>query len=192
MAKMASSPTIITPPARLSFPSLDKPRAVNEGDTPKFQATLLFDEKSQATDGFKALQKAYKQVLKEQWPDKTPAKLKQPFLTLDDLDEDKIPDGYEEGHIFLRCSSTIAPGLVDERVQKVLNPQEKFYAGCYVIAAVHAYAWTHPQGGKGVSFGLDHLQFYKDGEPFTKRSKPTDVFSPLAAGGLDDDDDDVV
>lgn len=189
MAKMASSATIITPPARLSFPSLDKARAVSEGDTPKFQATLLFDEAAQNTNEFKMLRKVYKDVLKEQWGDNVPKKLKQPFLTIDDLDPEKIPDGYDEGHVFLRVNTTIQPGLVDENVQKVLNPSEKFYAGCYVIAAVHAFAWKHKTGGCGVTFGLDHLQFYKDGEPFTKRSKPADVFSPLSGGGLDDDDD---
>jgi hypothetical protein len=189
MAKMASSDTVLTPVARLSFPVLDKPRAVNEGDTPKFSATLLFDAKAQQTEEFKNLKRAYKQVLKDQFGDDIPKKLKQPFLTKEDLEDP--PEGYEDDMIFLRVNSKIQPGLVDEKVQKVLNPAEKFYAGCYVAGAVHAYAWKHPTGGVGISFGLDHLQFYRDGEPFTKRSKPTDVFSAIktGAGALDDDDD---
>lgn len=190
MAKMASSPMVVGPAARLSFPVVDKPRAVSEGDTPKFSATLLFDKAAQQTPEFKALRKAVKQVIAEQFGENVPKKLKTPFLTIEDLDPDKVPDGYDDDMVFIRAGSTIQPGLVDENVQKVLNPAEKFYAGCYVVPAVHAYAWKHKTGGTGVSFGLDHLQFFKDGDPFTKRSKPTDVFSPVAGGAVDDDDDD--
>jgi hypothetical protein len=40
------------------------------------------------------------------------------------------------------------------------------YAGQYVKAAVHAYAYD-TKGNKGVSFGLDALQIIRDGDPLS-------------------------
>jgi len=183
---MATSNTVVTPTARLSFPVLFKPRKVNPDDaTAKYSATLLFDKAAQNTREFKRLQKEVETVIEERWGSDRPKKLKLPFLTVDDFD--KVPDGYEDDHVIVRTNTVQAPGVVDRQNQPILS-EEDMYAGCYVRAAVHAYAWEHRTGGKGVSIGLDHVQFVKDGERFGKKSKPADVFDELP----EEDDDDLM
>jgi hypothetical protein len=189
MAEKQEFIDLITPVGRLSFPALFEARAVNPGDTPKFSLTLLLDEEAQASDEFKAMKDAVRKVAKAKWGDDLPKKLKLPFLTTDDLN--KVPDGYEDEHVVIRMNSTIQPGVVDEKVNPILD-QKKVYSGCYVRVACHPYAWEHRTGGCGISFGLDHVQFVKDGEPFTKAKKPTDVFGTVskAKAGQDDEGDD--
>ena len=183
---MADDTTVVTPVARLSFPQLFKAKKVNPDDaTAKFSATLLFDKKAQKTPEFKRLQAAVEEAIEEKWGSDRPKKLKLPFLTTEDFD--KVPDGYTDDMIIVRTNTTIQPGVVDRRNQPILD-EEDIYPGCYVDAAVHAYAWEHRTGGKGVSIGLDHIRFRKDGEPFRKNSKPTDVFDELP----DDEDDDEI
>lgn len=174
----------ITPVGRLSFPALFEARAVNPGDTPKFSLTLLLDEEAQGTDEFKAMKAAVKAVGREKWGDDMPKKLKLPFLSVDDLN--KVPDGYEDSHVIIRMNSVNQPGVVDEKVQPVMDAK-KIYSGCYVRVACHPYAWEHRTGGKGISFGLDHVQFVADGEPFTKAKKPTDVFGAVSKAKTEDD-----
>lgn len=183
---MATSNTVVTPTVRLSFPVLFKPRKVNENDaTAKFSATLLFDAKAQKTKEFKRLQQEVEAVIEEKWGADRPKKLKLPFLTTDDFD--KVPDGYTDDMVIVRTNTVQAPGVVDRQNQPILNESD-IYPGCYVRAAVHAYGWEHRTGGKGVSIGLDHVQFVKDGESFGKNSKPQDVFDELP----DEDDDDLM
>ena len=187
MADEGKSEIIVLENVRLAFPNFDKARAFEDGGTPRFEGTFLLDEKNQQTKAYKKLKKAAQEAAETKWgADNLPRKLRMPFLTVDDMD--KIPDGYEDEHVILRARTTIKPGLVDRANQPVLNPTEVFYPGCRVNAAVHAYAWSNPKGGKGVSISLDHLQFWAEDEPFGKRTKPQDVFA--AADDADDDDDD--
>jgi len=183
---MATSNTVVTPVARLSFPVLFKPRKVNPDDAQaKYSATLLFDKAAQKSPEFEKLKDAVEAVIEERWGSDRPKKLKLPFLTVDDFDN--VPDGYESDHVIVRTNTVQAPGVIDRDKQPVLS-EEDVYAGCYVRAAVHAFSWEHRTGGKGVSIGLDHVQFVKDGERFGKRSKPQDVFDELP----EEDDDDLM
>jgi hypothetical protein len=181
---MPDSNSVVTPVARLSFPVLFKARQVNDDGKPKFSATLLFDKEAQSSKEFKRLEQMVEAAIEAKWGKDRPRKLKTPFLTTEDFD--KVPDGYEDDMIIVRTSSTIQPGVVDRHAQPILDEGD-IYAGCYIRAAVHAYAWSHKTGGNGVSIGLDHIQFVRDGEAFTKRTKASDVFD-----ALDDSDDDIV
>lgn len=176
----------ITPVGRLSFPVLVEPRAVGKdgkGD-PKYQATLLFDEDAQDTDDFKDLKKAVKQAIKDKWGDNPPRKIKSPFLTVDDL-RNKIPAGYEDEHVFIRLQSMVpvgcllkTPGMKKPTALKAgADIKKEMYAGCQVKAAVNVYAWQHPEGGAGVSFGLSNLMKVDDDEPFgATNADPADDF----------------
>lgn len=179
---MADSNTVVTPVVRLSFPNLFKPRAVVEGGPPKYSATLLFDKKAQQEPGFKKLKQAVEDAIEAKWGAERPKKLRLPFLTTEDFEN--IPDGYTDDMVIVRTSTTQQPGVVDRHREEIINPND-IYAGCYVKAAVHAFAWEHKTGGKGVSIGLDLIQFVKDGEAFTKRVKAEDVFDDI-----EDDEDD--
>lgn len=75
------------------------------------------------------------------------------------------------------------PVVVDQNVKDIID-QKQVYSGCYMRGKIHAYAWTHPTGGKGVSFTLDMLQLVRDGEPLGNAMKAEDAFAalPVPAG----------
>lgn len=169
-----SSKKIMTPEFRVSFPNVFTARSDFDGQEPKFSIVMLFDKKTDIS----SLKKLCEAVVKEKWGDKIPKNLRSPFR---DGDQDKPDmDGYA-GHIFVRASSKGRPGLVDQAVQPILE-QERFYAGCYARATVNAFAYDKA-GNVGVAFGLQNVQFLRDGEPFSGRTKAEDDFDATEQGG---------
>ena len=178
--------------ARLMFVNLDKPRKIdanNPNEEAKYQLTLCFDSKAQKTKQFKAMEKAVQKMIQAKWGDNPPKKIRRPFLTADDLD--KVPNGMGEDDVIVRLSSTSKPEVVDHNVEEILD-RSQVYSGCYGIVNMQCYAWKHPTGGAGVSFGLGPVQKTRDGEPLGGRAKPAkDAFEALEEedDDLDDDDD---
>ena len=97
---------------------------------------------------------------------KVPAKLRSPVkdgdANLNDDGEIRYPE--HEGCYTLQASSKRRPDVADASLNPILNPKE-LYSGAFYRAAVRAYAWEHPTGGKGVSFSLETVQKVKDGDP---------------------------
>jgi hypothetical protein len=85
--------------------------------------------------------------------------------------------GLGPGTVYVRAASEFKPGVVDGQKKEIINPQE-FYGGCYARAQVHAY-WYDVKGNKGVTFGLDNVQFVRDGEPFGGRQKASEAFDAM-------------
>ena len=71
-------------------------------------------------------------------------------------------DGYGEGVIFLTAKTERRPGIVDQNVNRIIDPED-FYAGCYAHADINPYAWSY-MGKNGISFGLQNIQKVSDGE----------------------------
>lgn len=164
MAKDNETETVITPVARLAFPHLFEKdmREISGKVVDKYTATLLFPKDTDLS----ALMALAKKALVEKWPDpdKRPAGLKTPFRdgNVDGRGSDgEIWNGFENT-VFIRISSKFRPGIVDQKVNPIIDP-ERIYSGCYVLAQVHAYAYDN-MGNRGVSFGLNNIQFVKDGE----------------------------
>jgi Enterobacter phage Enc34, ssDNA-binding protein len=69
------------------------------------------------------------------------------------------------GHWFLRVKSGEAyrPTLIDRQKMPIVD-KAKLYSGCYVYAVVHVFTWDNKNKGKGLTFGLDMVQFVRDGE----------------------------
>lgn len=161
---------LITPEARLSFPNLFVPKAGMDGvGEPKYSAVLLFPKNADLS----ALKEAARAAIAEKWGDKKPANLRSPFRD----GSEKDLDGYADC-IFVTVSSKQKPGVVDENVQPILDPNT-IYAGCYVRASVRAYAYEK-NGNRGVAFGLQNIQKMRDGQPFGNFSKPEDDFAAVA------------
>ncbi len=160
---------ILTPIFRVAFPSVFKKRAYGEGDA-KYTITMLFDK---STD-LSALRDAAQAALDEAWPNaKTrPKKLANPFLDGDEVEW----DGFE-GKTFIRATSLYQPGIVDRKRQAITD-EEDFYPGCHARATVNAFTYDK-KGNRGVSFGLQNLQFIRDDEPFTGRTNAEDDFEDL-------------
>lgn len=170
-----------TPRCRISFPALFKAKSF-DGQEPKYSATLLFDDKAQATPEFAALKKAAADAAKEKWGDKIPANLRNPFRQ---GSEKPNLDGYD-GCVFINCSTKQRPGVVGPNVEQL--DEGDIGAGDYVRCSLNVYAYDQ-KGNKGISFGLRNVQKLADGESLGGRSRPEDDFTPVAEGAGKDVDE---
>ena len=187
---------ILTPVARLAFPHLFEKdmREINGKAVDKYTATLLFSK----DEDLEPLKAVARRAIAEKWPNKErrPRDLKTPFRDgdVDGIGSEGTPwDGFP-GTIFIRVSTKFQPGIVDQKVRPLTDPN-KIYAGCYVRAQVHAYGYDN-MGNRGVSFGLDNVQFVRDGEKIGGGGgiDPTAAFDAVAGGeadtGIDDGEED--
>jgi hypothetical protein len=187
---------ITTPPVRLSYTnSLFTPRAMTAGQTPKYSVVLLFDKTNkEQMAALKTLHDLAKACHSEKWPD--PAKAPRiPMIGHDKSpikDADKAADSQGvplieknpeyAGHFIIRASTTTKPILVDRQRQELLD-KEVIYGGCYAKVNLNPYAYSGTEN-KGVTFGLNGVQFWSDGERFGGgRPKMEDMFE---AGSADD------
>lgn len=162
---------VITPEFRVGFPRVFKAHAVNEGGEEKFSIVCLFPKGADLSK----LKAAAKAAAVEKWGDKIPKKLRSPFK---DSGEKSEYDGFDEDCINISPASKYKPGLVDENVEPIIVETD-FYGGCYARASVNAYAYQHPKGGPGVSFGLLNVQKLRDGDPFSGKSTPEEDFDAV-------------
>jgi hypothetical protein len=183
---------VVTPVARLSFPSLfqpSKPQGAPAEQQPKYGCTLLFEKGEDLTALKKAVKEAIEIGVREKWGGKKPEALRMPFHNQGEKDY----DGYEDGAIFITMNSKQRPGIIDGRKNRIEN-EEDIYPGCYVRASVRAF----PYGGKGtsfspgISFGLQNIQKVRDGEQLGGRMKPEDEFEAIESEGGGDDLNDLL
>lgn len=171
--------SIVTNKFRLAFPAIFEPEKnnLNTNGKEKYAITMLFPK---GTD-LDALKKLAKDAVAEKWPDpnKRPKNIRYPFRDGDEVDW----DGFE-GNVFIKASSLYRPGVVNQKVKPVLDPEE-IYAGCYCRAEVNAFAYD-TQGNKGVSFGLQNVQKVAEGDRFGGRKDPEKVFGAVEQEADDD------
>jgi len=179
-----------TPIGKLMFLNLRQPRKIdpsNEQEQPKYQTTIVFDEEAQQTAEFKKMRQAVKKAAEARWGE-IPKKMRSPFKTPDDLEN--VPEGMQDGDVFVRLNSTSKPGVVDRNLEDILD-DEQIYSGMYGRVNVQCYAWEHKQGGKGVSFGLGPVQKTGDGPRLGGGQKPAkNAFEALPTEDDDMGDDD--
>lgn len=177
MTEKATDPmSIVTQPVRLAFPALFEPKPVAKGNpTLKYQAALLLPP----TYDLKPIYEAVKAAMLDKWGkvEKIPAR-NNPVKPCDE----KELDGYEPGWHFINVKSNFAPLVVDQKRQELIDP-ERIFAGCWVRAAINAYAWDHTQGGRGVSFGLNAIQLVREDTRLDGRKGATDLFDEIEVVG---------
>jgi hypothetical protein len=158
-----SDTAVTTPRARLAFPALFEPRGFND-QPKKYSAVLIFDKAAQATAEFQNMKKAATAAAKAKFGDKPPKSMKNPFR--DAGEKDDLP-GFEEGSVFITISSKRQPKIVDRRKVDgkfpLITDEDRLYPGCFVRASVNAFGYDN-SGNRGVSFGLNNMQFLDDGE----------------------------
>jgi hypothetical protein len=172
---------VLTPEFRVSFPNVFKPKKNELSGKEEYSLVALLAKGADITK----LKEAVHAAIVTKWgTDKTkwPANIRMPFR--DQAERAKnvegkqvMPQGYEEGAIFINLKSAQRPGLVDQSVQDIID-ESQFYAGCYARATVNAYAYD-AKGNRGVSLGLVNIQKLKDGPPLGKRTRPEDDFAPV-------------
>jgi Protein of unknown function (DUF2815) len=81
---------------------------------------------------------------------------------------------------FINVKSEMQPGVVDQQLRPILDPS-KIHGGVVCNVQVNAFPWSHPTGGKGLSFGLQNVQLVRDGLNLgSGNPDPKKVFRPLS------------
>jgi hypothetical protein len=175
---MSKNVNTVTPIFRVSFPNVFKPRFNTLSKKDEYSVVALF-KKGEDLNALKAA--AHEACVKKWGPDqaKWPKNLKNPFKDQGDTaKEGVLHDGYEAGAIMMTYKSDSKPAVRDASNTDYVTEPSKFYAGCYARASVFALAYD-VNGGRGVTFLLNHLQFARDGEPFSGRPPVESAFEPI-------------
>lgn len=188
--KKLTDKSAVTPTFRVSFPHVFESVVNNISGDHEFSIQALFPK---GTD-LKMMKAMALEVAKAKfgedkakWPKDQHgnSKVRFPFRDQGDREKERdgetyLPDGYEVGAIYMNLKSKRKPKVLD-RDKSVIDDPEKFYPGCYARALVSCYAYN--QGGNcGVNFGLDGLQFVKDGDPLSGRPRVEESFEALETG----------
>lgn len=176
----ANNTKVVTGKVRFSYANVFQPRAISEGQEPKYSVCVMIPKSDKDTiEKIKAAIEAAKQEGASLWGGKIPANLK---LPLRDGDTERPDQPEFAGHYFLNASTKQKPGVVDKQLNPILDATE-FYSGCYGRVSLNFFPFNQA-GNKGVGCGLQNIQKLEDGEPLGGRTRPEDDFE-----ALEDDDD---
>lgn len=182
--------------ARISFPTIWEPTAMNPGDKPACSAHFIVPPDSPAA---KAVKAAMQEVAKQAWGAQGEEVLKQ-LIAQDRVclrrgdtktgQDGQVMDGYG-GNLYVSARSYKRPTVIDRDKSPLTEADGKPYSGCYVNAIVAVWAQKGGQYGKRVNAQLRGVQFAGDGEAFAGGTVASpDEFDSLGdefGAGLDDD-----
>lgn len=174
--------SIVTGKVRLSYVNLLEPRPPQGGGEAKYGATILLPKSDTAT--MQAIQAAIEEAaqygVSKKWEGKRPANLNVPMY---DGDAGRPSDGEAygdecKGHWVLSAKSKTQPGIVDQRVQPILDSTQ-IYSGMYALVEISFYAYN-TGAKKGIGIGLNNVQKVADGEMLGGgRRAASEVFKPV-------------
>lgn len=173
---------IITGEVRLSYAHVWEPNSI-QGGKPKYSVSLIIPKTDTAT--ITAIERAVDAAIDAgiaKFGGKKPNKaaLK---LPLRDGDVERDDEAYA-GAVFVNANSTVAPQIVDENVQPILDRSE-VYSGCYARVSLSFYAFN-TNGNRGIACGLGNIQKTRDGEPLGGgRISAESDFGPATSDGDD-------
>ena len=181
---------IITGKVHLSYVNLLKPKAMNEGDDPKYSCVILIPKEDKET--IKKIRNAQKAAWEAAKNDKLKGvKWENVKHTLRDGDNDDSIDTEERpeyaGHMFMSVSSRTAPQIIDKYKEKV-DSEDEVYSGVYARVSLNAYAYN-TKGNKGISCGLNNVQIIAKGDFLGGRSSAESDFDEWEE---DEEDDDLI
>lgn len=185
---MAKSTRIIGPLAVLSYPHLaEAQKSMQAGKPAKFSAAFVFtpellsDVKEAAR--YAEMQTALLDTIREKYGDKTESLLKSDGFKKG-IRRDWDAKGYPEGSSFITARSAQQPGLVYTYPDPITKKPKKIeqddikkvlYPGAIVRPLISIFTFDQ-EGNKGASFGLEGIQFIRDGERIDNRANAEDVF----------------
>ncbi len=167
---------LITPIARLSFPTLFTAKAAGktpkEGDKKKFSCSLLIPPSADISK----LKKMAQEAAQAKWGDKLKdIKIKSPFLKA----EEYKYEGYLPGWVLIRASTETKPQVMEAQkgsmVRLTEDDPESVYPGRWCVATVNAYAYD-VNGNKGITFGLNNVLLLNHDDSLGGRMKAEDEF----------------
>lgn len=180
---------LITPVFRASFPNLFVPKAMQEGQTPKYSVSAVFDPSTFSVkdkERWEAIKALIDTATLEKFKKKASALPGNYKQAIRDGAEKADLEGYGEGKVFANLSSKMKPGVVDKDGND-MSPDD-IYPGCYMRATVSAYAYDM-NGGRGVALGLQNVRFVKDGERLDSRTDAGEDFKDIEDDRDEDGDD---
>lgn len=163
---------VVTGECRLSFVNVFEPKAVKEGDVPKYSLTAIIPKSDVKTvEAIKAAIKAAAEAgAQKHFGGRIPTNVNHTFkdgdTEVDDLGElknIKYPE-YKNSY-YIRLSSKFAPKVLDANRQEIINPTE-MYSGVYGKVSMTFFAYSG-DGRRGVSASLNNVMKTRDGEPLT-------------------------
>lgn len=87
--------------------------------------------------------------------------------------------GHYKDMCFINASNGNQPGLVDESLQPIMDPN-KFYSGCYCNVDINIAPFYHGESGsRGVGAYIQNAMFVRDGERLDGRQSAEDAFAGL-------------
>lgn len=182
---MENSTKVITGKVRFSYANVFEPKAVNEGEEPKYSMCVIISKDDKKTlDAIRKAIEAAKQAGNAKIADKNgriPSNIKTP---LRDGDDERGDDPAFENSYFLNCSSNRRPSIVDKDLAPIMD-REEFYSGCYGRVSLNFYAFNVQS--KGIAAGLNNIQKLSDGERLAGGSSADEDF-----GGDNAWDDDLM
>lgn len=171
------SPTrVVTGKVRLSYVHLFEPYTNDPDKEARYSVTILIPKSDKGTMAkLRAAEEAAKEDGKSKhFGGRIPSNLSS---IIHDGDEEADLERNPEyaGHFYMAMSSKQRPGVVDQDLNPVLDPTQ-VYSGCYARVSINAFSYS-TAGKKGISFGLNNVQFLEDGEPLGGRTRAEDDFS---------------
>jgi len=173
------------PTCRLAFPVVFEKKMNDLKGKEEWSVTMLFEK---GKEDLAKLKQTMIQAAKNEFG---------PDVDLGELDLKRIKDGDApkadgteqrpefKGQWVVKAATRLkAPGVVDSRVQKILDPNE-IYSG--VFANVNVTVKAYGQPNRGVTLYLNHVQKVKDGEQIAGGPREADVFSEFDIAEADVD-----
>lgn len=176
-----SNTSVVTGKVRLSYAHLFEPHAQKGGGEPKYSTTILLPKSDTVTwqNIQNAIAAATQEGITKKWSGQQPAKIECAIYDGDGLrPSGEEPYGEEcRGCWVFTAKSSQRPGIVDQRVQKILD-STLVYSGMYAYVDINFYPYNS-NGRKGIGIGLNNVQKVADGEPFAGGRSATEAFKPI-------------
>ena len=155
---------------RIAFVHLKTPHAVPGTTNAKYSVVCLIpvDDRRVAE-----IQNIIQTKLQEKWPAGAPAKL---FLALKNGEEVFPDDPSFKGMMIMNATSAEPVPVAD--AAGIIIDASQFYSGCTAKVFVNFYSYDLVN--KGVSAGLNGVQFVADGARMDGRPTPEQMFAPVA------------
>ena len=164
-----SKTQVVTGKCRFSFVNVFEPKAMREGDEPKYSLTLIIPKSDTKTvEAIKAAIRAAAEAgAQKHFGGRVPTEVSHTFKDGDtekddmgDLKKVKYPE-YADSY-FIRVSTKRKPKVLDVNKNEILDPTE-VYSGCYGRASITFFAYSGEK--RGVRAALNNVQKVEDGTP---------------------------
>lgn len=183
MAKERAATSIVIGPVMISYPQLDKPKAIEGSDKLKYSAKLVIpmDDETMVAQIKKAMMaaaKAGQDIYKGKPIGEAGFK-----WALRNAEKEAKAKGEPlppelRGCFFINANSEQAPGVVDRYKKPIIDIKGEVYPGCFVYASLNFFAYN-TKGNRGVGCGLNNILKFKDGNRLAGRPSAEQDFSEL-------------